>query len=275
MNNTQDRITRLTPVDIAKRKGGQKIVAQVAYHSSVAKIIDRHCDFILVGDSLGMNLLGMDTTVPVTLEAMIQQGQAVVRATCQALIVVDLPFGSYEESPEQAFRNASRIMKETDAGSVKMEGGAHMADTVSFLVQRGIPVMGHIGLTPQAVNAMGGFRVQGKAEGAGDILTADARAISDAGAFAMVIEGVVEPVARKMTESIPTVTIGIGGSPACDGQILLFDDLMGINDWVPKFVRKFANLRQEIDRAASEYREAVLDGSFPAIEETYQVKEPK
>lgn len=275
MNNTRDRITRLTPVDIAKRKGGQKIVAQVAYHSSVAGIIDRHCDFILVGDSLGMNLLGMDTTVPVTLEAMIQQGQAVVRATRQALIVVDLPFGSYEESPEQAFRNASRVMKETDAGSVKMEGGAHMVDTVSFLVQRGIPVMGHIGLTPQAVNAMGGFRVQGKAEGADDILMADARAISDAGAFAMVIEGVVEPVARKMTESIPTVTIGIGGSPACDGQILLFDDLMGINDWVPKFVRKFANLRQEIDRAASEYREAVLDGSFPAIEETYQVKEPK
>ena len=217
----------------------------------------------------------MDTTVPVTLEAMIQQGQAVVRATRQALIVVDLPFGSYEESPEQAFRNASRVMKETDAGAVKMEGGAHMADTVSFLVRRGIPVMGHVGLTPQAVNAMGGFRVQGKAEGADDILTADARAISDAGAFAMVIEGVVEPVARRMTESVPTVTIGIGGSPACDGQILLFDDLMGINDRVPKFVRKFAALGPEIDRAASEYREAVLDGSFPAMEETYRVKRPK
>ena len=291
MASEQKPVKRLTGVDIAKRKGGPKVVAQVAYQSSVAKIIDPHCDFILVGDSLGMNLLGMDTTVPVTLEAMIQQGQAVVRSTRNALVVVDMPFGSYEESPEQAFRNAARVMKETEAGAVKMEGGAHMADTVSFLVQRGIPVMGHIGLTPQAVNAMGGFRVQGKAEGADEQLMADAQAIADAGAFAMVIEGVVEPVARRISENpfvamviegvvepvarrisenIPTVTIGIGGSPACDGQILLFDDLMGINDWVPKFVRKFADLGREIDAAAGAYREAVLDGSFPAVEETYQ-----
>lgn len=272
MSSQKKNVKRVTAVDIAKRKGGQKVVAQVAYHSSVTKIIDRHCDWILVGDSLGMNLLGMDTTVPVTLDAMIQQGQAVMRATENSLIVVDMPFGSYEESPQQAFRNAARIMKETEAGAIKMEGGAHMADTVAFLVQRGIPVMGHIGLTPQAVNAMGGFRVQGKAEGADEILMADVKAVSEAGAFAIVIEGVVEPVARQMTESIPTVTIGIGGSPACDGQILLFDDLMGINDWVPKFVRKFANLRQDIDAAAAAYREAVLDGSFPSKDETYEIK---
>ncbi len=272
MPSDNDQVKRLTAGDIATRRGGQKVVAQVAYHSSVAKIIDRHCDFILVGDSLGMNLLGMDTTVPVTLDAMIQQGQAVVRSTRNALVVVDMPFGCYEESPEQAFRNASRIMKETEAGAVKLEGGAHMAETVAFLVQRGIPVMGHVGLTPQAVNAMGGFRVQGKTEGADDVLMTDASAISEAGAFAIVIEGVVEPLARQMTESIPTVTIGIGGSPACDGQILLFDDLMGVNDWVPKFVRKFADLRREIDAAAGAYREAVLDGSFPTEEETYQAK---
>ena len=272
MASDQNPVKRLTGVDIVKRKGGPKVVAQVAYHSSVAKIIDRHCDFILVGDSLGMNLLGMDTTVTVTLESMIQQGQAVVRSTRNALVVVDMPFGSYEESPEQAFRNAARVMKETEAGAVKMEGGGHMADTVDFLVQRGIPVMGHIGLTPQAVNAMGGFRVQGKSEGADDLLMADAHAIAGAGAFAIVIEGVVEPVARRITENTSTVTIGIGGSPACDGQILLFDDLMGINDWVPKFVRKFADLRQEIDNAAGAYREAVLDGSFPAADETYQSK---
>jgi 3-methyl-2-oxobutanoate hydroxymethyltransferase len=261
---------RLTAVDIARRKGGRKVVAQVAYHSSVARIIDPHCDFILVGDSLGMNLLGMDTTVPVTVEAMIQQGQAVVRATRQALVVVDMPFGAYEESPQQAFRAAARIMKETEAGAVKLEGGAHMAETVAFLVRRGIPVMGHVGLTPQAVNAMGGFRVQGRTDGADAVLLADAKAIADAGAFAIVIEGVVEPLARRMTESISTVTIGIGGSPACDGQILLFDDLMGVNDWVPKFVRKFADLRGEIERAAAAYRAAVEDGSFPAADETYQ-----
>ena len=272
INNTKEDTKRLTAVDISKRKDGRKVVAQVAYHSSVSTIIDPHCDFILVGDSLGMNLLGMETTVPVTVEAMIQQGQAVVRATRNALIVVDLPFGSYEESPEQAFRNAARIMKETTAGAVKLEGGAHMAETVAFLVRRGIPVMGHIGLTPQAVNAMGGFRVQGKSDGSEELLMADATAISDSGAFAIVIEGVIEPIARKITEQVPVVTIGIGGSPACDGQILLFDDLMGINDWVPKFVRKFANLRKEIDSAAVAYREAVLNGSFPNADETYQPK---
>ena len=226
MASEQVPTKRLTGVDIAKRKGGPKVVAQVAYHSSVAKIIDRHCDFILVGDSLGMNLLGMDTTVPVTLESMIQQGQAVVRSTRNALVVVDMPFGSYQESPEQAFRNAARVMKETEAGAVKMEGGAHMAETVAILVQRGIPVMGHIGLTPQAVNAMGGFRVQGKSEGADDVLMADAQAIAGAGAFAIVIEGVVEPVARRITENIPTVTIGIGGSPFNQPQLSLLRYLL-------------------------------------------------
>ena len=213
MASEQVPTKRLTGVDIAKRKGGPKVVAQVAYHSSVAKIIDRHCDFILVGDSLGMNLLGMDTTVPVTLESMIQQGQAVVRSTRNALVVVDMPFGSYQESPEQAFRNAARVMKETEAGAVKMEGGAHMAETVAFLVQRGHSGHGAYWSDTPGRERDGWFPRSGKiGRGRRRIDGRRSASLPAPGAFAIVIEGVVEPVARRITENIPTVTIGIGGS---------------------------------------------------------------
>src|SRR3954467_12010644 len=196
--SVEPNVRRTTAVDIATRKNGERIVALTSYHAHTAGIVDRYCDFILVGDSLGMVMHGLETTVPVTLDMMILQGRAVMRGSKRALVVVDMPFGSYEEGREQAFRNAARVLKETGAGAIKMEGGAHMAETVAFLVRRGIPVMGHVGLTPQSVNTMGGFRVQGRSVEGQQLLEADARAISDAGAFAIVMEGIVEPVARAV-----------------------------------------------------------------------------
>lgn len=265
-------IRRLTAVDIGRRKGGDKVVSLTAHHAQIAGLVDRHVDFLLVGDSLGMVVHGLETTVPVTLEMMILHGQAVVRATKRALVVVDMPFGAYEEGPQQAFRNAARVLKETGAGAIKLEGGSHMAETVAFLVRRGVPVMGHVGLTPQAVNTMGGFRVQGRGEAAERMLDADARAIAEAGAFAVVLEGMVEPVARRITEALPTVTIGIGASAACDGQILVLDDMLGLSDRVPKFVRKFGSLREHIEGAVAAYAEAVRCDSFPGPEEVYRPK---
>jgi 3-methyl-2-oxobutanoate hydroxymethyltransferase len=265
-------VRRVTAVDIAGRKNGERIVALTAYHAHTAGIVDQYCDFILVGDSLGMVMHGLETTVPVTLDMMILQGRAVMRGSKRALVVVDMPFGSYEESREQAFRNASRILKETGAGAIKMEGGAHMAETVAFLVRRGVPVMGHVGLTPQAINTMGGFRVQGRGEEGQKILEADARAISDAGAFAIVMEGIIEPVARAVTRSIPAPTIGICASPACDGQILVLEDMLGLSDWTPKFVKKFGSLRQHIEAAVSDYAKEVRAGTFPGPEHVYQSK---
>src|SRR4051812_9711083 len=200
--SVEPNVRRTTAVDIATRKNGERIVALTSYHAHTAGIVDRYCDFILVGDSLGMVMHGLETTVPVTLDMMILQGRAVMRGSNRALVVVDMPFGSYEEGREQAFRNAARVLKETGAGAIKMEGGAHMAETVAFLVRRGVPVMGHVGLTPQSINTMGGFRVQGKGEEGQKILEADARAIAEAGAFAIVMEGIVEPVARAVTRSI-------------------------------------------------------------------------
>ncbi|MHC2018216.1 3-methyl-2-oxobutanoate hydroxymethyltransferase [Methylobacterium sp. CM6247] len=264
---------RIRAVDLAKRKAeGAKIIALTAYHAHTASILDPHCDFILVGDSLGMVMHGMETTLPVTLEMMIVQAQAVIRGTSRALIVVDMPFGSYEASLQQAFMSAARVLKETGAGAIKMEGGARFAETVAFLVERGIPVMGHIGLTPQSVNTMGGFRVQGRGEEGERKLMQDAQAISDAGAFAIVLEGIVEPVARAIATnpSITTVTIGIGASTACDGQILVLEDMLGLSDRVPKFVKRFGSLRGQIEGAVEAYAEEVRAGRFPADEHTYQ-----
>lgn len=264
---------RIRAVDLVKRKAeGRKIIALTAYHAHTAGILDPHCDFILVGDSLGMVMHGMETTLPVTLEMMIVQAQAVIRGTSRALIVVDMPFGSYEASPQQAFMNAARVLKETGAGAIKMEGGARFAETVAFLVERGIPVMGHIGLTPQSVNTMGGFRVQGRDPDGERKLMQDAQAISDAGAFAIVMEGIVEPVARTIatTPSITTVTIGIGASTACDGQILVLEDMLGLSDRVPKFVKRFGSLRSQIEGAVEAYAEEVRAGRFPADEHTYR-----
>lgn len=270
--SVQSAKRRLTAVDIAKRKNADPVVALTAYHAHTASILDSHVDFILVGDSLGMVMHGMESTVPVTLDMMIVQGLAVMRGSSRALVVVDMPFGSYEASKEDAFRSAARIMKETGAGAVKLEGGEHMAETVEFMVRRGIPVMGHVGLTPQAINTMGGFRVQGKSDESQAQTERDAKAISDAGAFAIVMEGIVEPVARKITQDIPTVTIGIGASPQCDGQILVLEDMLGLNDWTPKFVQRFGSLREHIEEAVTGYANAVRDRSFPGDDHVYARK---
>ncbi|CAO4164397.1 3-methyl-2-oxobutanoate hydroxymethyltransferase [Methylorubrum populi] len=263
---------RLQAVDLIKRKAeGRKIIALTAYHAHTANIVDAYCDFVLVGDSLGMVMHGMESTLPVTLEMMILQAQAVMRGTSRALVVVDMPFGSYEASREQAFLNAARVLKETGAGAVKLEGGARFAETVAFLTERGVPVMGHIGLTPQSVNTMGGFKVQGHGAGDEERLRADARAISDAGAFSIVFEGIVEPVARAIAgdPAIRAATIGIGATAACDGQILVLEDMLGLSDRVPRFVKSFGSLRTHIEEAVRAYADEVRAGRFPAEDHTY------
>jgi len=270
--SAQAPAVRTTSVDIRARKGGAPIVSLTAYSAPAAAIADRHVDFLLVGDSVGMVMHGYETTVPVSLELMITHGRSVVRGAKHALVVVDMPFGTYEESPIVAFRNAARVLKETECGAVKLEGGRHMAETVRCLVSRGIPVMGHIGLTPQAINTLGGFRAQGRTEDQWDDLEADATAISDAGAFAIVLEAIAEPLAARITKAVPVPTIGIGASAACDGQILVMDDMLGLTPRVPKFVRQFGRVGEAIDRAIADYAMSVRDRSFPAIEHTYGVK---
>lgn len=262
----------MTSVDIRARKGGAPIVSLTAYSAPSAAIADRHVDFLLVGDSVGMVVHGFETTLPVSLEMMILHGSAVVRGSKRALVVVDMPFGSYEESPAVAFRNAARVIRETGCGAVKIEGGRKMADTVCYLVERGIPVMGHVGLTPQSINTLGGFRAQGRTEDQWDALEADAMAISDAGAFAVVLEAIAEPLAERITKAVAAPTIGIGASAACDGQILVMDDMLGMSARVPKFVRKFGQVGQAIDHAIADYAASVRDRSFPAPEHTYGMK---
>ncbi len=260
---------RVTAPDITARKGGEPIVSLTAYHAHTAALADKYCDFLLVGDSLGMVMHGYETTVPVPLELMIMHGRAVVRGARRALVVVDMPFGSYEESPNVAFRNAARIMKETDCGAVKLEGGQRMADTIEFLVARGIPVMAHIGLTPQSINVLGGFKVQGRTEAQWDALVEDAIAVSEAGAFSVVLEAIPEPLAVRITQSIPIPTIGIGASAACDGQILVMEDMLGLSPRVPKFVRAFGQVGAAIEGAIAAYAEEVRAHRFPAPEHTY------
>lgn len=262
-------IRRLTVPQIAGRKGGDPIVALTASHVQFARILDAHCDVLLVGDSLGMVSHGFDSTLPVSLELMIAHGAAVVRGTQRALVVVDMPFGSYEESPQVAFRSAARIMAETGCQAVKLEGGVRMAETIAFLTARGIPVMGHIGLTPQSSNTMGGFKTQGRDEDSWPLHHADAAAVAEAGAFSVVLEGMVEPLAAAVSAGCAIPTIGIGASAVCDGQILVMEDMLGLGDWAPKFVRKFADLRAEVDRAAGDYAAAVRARSFPGEEEVY------
>lgn len=270
-----EELRRLTAPDIARRKGGDKIVSLTAYHAHTARIIDPFVDFLLVGDSLGMVMHGYESTVPVPLDLMIMHGAAVVRGSRRALVVVDMPFGSYEESPAIAFRNAARVMKETGCGAVKLEGGARMAETIHYLTQRGIPVMAHIGLTPQAVNVMGGFKTQGRSIEEWPALEEDARAISEAGAFAVVLEGMAEPLAAKITKSIPIPTVGIGASSECDGQILVLEDMLGLSPRVPRFVKRFAELGLAIREAVESYAREVRKGEFPAKEHTYDLREPK
>ncbi|MFT9417584.1 3-methyl-2-oxobutanoate hydroxymethyltransferase [Acetobacter sp.] len=239
------------------------VVALTAYTTPMARLLDPHCDLLLVGDSLGMVVYGMESTLAVSVDMMVAHGQAVVRGSQKACVAVDMPFGSYQESPQQAFRVAADIMARTGAGCVKLEGGQEMAPAIEFLVQRGIPVIGHIGLKPQAVHAHGGFRTVGRGSEAEQVM-ADALAVEKAGAFAVVIESTMEPLSRAITEALGILTIGIGASPQCDGQILVAEDMLGLfPDFTPRFVRKFANLRQEVDRAVADYAHAVRTRTFP------------
>jgi len=267
------RVKRLTAPDIRARKGGEPIVSLTAYHAHTAAIADPYVDFLLVGDSLGMVMHGYESTVPVPLELMIMHAKAVVRGSRKALVVVDLPFGSYEESPSVAFRNAARVMKETDCGAVKLEGGAHMAETIAFLVRRGIPVMAHIGLTPQSINVMGGFKTQGRTTDEWAPIVEDAKAVSEAGAFAVVLEAMAEPLAARITREIAAPTIGIGASAACDGQILVMEDMLGLSPRVPKFVKEFGRLGEAIRSAIAGYADEVKARTFPAPEHTYALRD--
>ncbi len=274
--STEIRSKRITTRDIRARKGGTPIVSLTAYTTPMARLLDPHVDILLVGDSLGMVLYGLETTLAVSLDMMIAHGAAVVRGSRAACVVVDLPFGSYQESREQAFRSAARLMAETGAGGVKLEGGREMADTIAYLVARGIPVMGHIGLMPQAVHVAGGFRAHGRAEDEAAAIHADARAVADAGAFAVVVEGTVEPLARAVTESIAIPTIGIGASPACDGQVLVIDDVLGLfNDFTPKFVKRYAELAPLVEQAAQAYAADVRSRAFPAAQHCFGAAKPK
>lgn len=267
---TEKPVRRTTVPQIAARKGGDPIVSLTSYHAHTAAIVDRHADFILVGDSLGMVMHGMETTVGVPLDLMIMHGRAVVRGTKRALIVVDMPFGTYEESPNMAFRNAAKIMKETGCGAVKLEGGARMAETIHFLVERGIPVMAHTGLTPQSSHVMGGFKTQGRDEDTWPAHENDARAVTDAGAFAVVLEGMVEPLAARITKQIDIPTIGIGASPDCDGQILVLEDMLGLNPKPPKFVKVYGDLLNQIESAVEAYANDVRARTFPTEDEVYR-----
>lgn len=258
------QVKRVSVPDIAARKGQDPVVVLTAYSVSMARLLDDHCDCLLVGDSLGMVLYGLDSTLPVTLDMMINHGAAVVRGSSKACILVDLPWASYQESPAQAFRNAARVLAETGAQAVKLEGGEEMAETVDFLVRRGIPVMGHVGLTPQAVNALGGYRARGRSDAEQAKILGDAKAIADAGAFSIVVEGVVEPLARQITEQVPVVTIGIGASAACDGQVLVSDDMLGLfGGFTPKFVKRYAEIGETVAKAAADYAAEVRSRAFP------------
>jgi 3-methyl-2-oxobutanoate hydroxymethyltransferase len=275
--SVQSAIRRKTAPDILARKNGEPIVMLTSYHAHTASLVDRYCDVILVGDSLGNVMHGFETTIPVTLEMMILQGHAVMRGSKQSLVVVDMPFGSYEASKEQAFHSAARILKETHCGAVKLEGGARMAETIAFLTERSIPVMAHIGLTPQSIAALGSFRSQGKEEAEaiargenvpGPIQN-DAIAVAQAGAFSVVIEAVAEPLARKITETISIPTIGIGASAACDGQVLVLEDMLGLSARVPKFVKRYGNLGPMIEAAIEGYATDVRSRAFPGPEHVY------
>lgn len=270
--STQSEIRRITAPDILARKNGEPIVALTSYHAHTAGLLDAYVDVILVGDSLGMVMHGLETTVPVTLEMMVLQGRAVMRGSKRALVVVDMPFGSYEESKEQAFRNCARVLKETHCGAIKLEGGVRMAETIRFLVERGVPVMAHIGMTPQSINTLGSFRAQGRDEAEWDKFLADARAVADAGAFSVVVEAVAEPLGKRITEEIPIPTIGIGASAACDGQILVLEDMLGLSQRVPKFVKRYGELAGHIEGAVKAYAEEVRSRKFPGPEHVYPLK---
>ncbi|MEK9662348.1 MAG: 3-methyl-2-oxobutanoate hydroxymethyltransferase [Alphaproteobacteria bacterium] len=273
--STSAETRRIGVPDLRARKGKAPIASLTAYTTPMARVLDPHMDMLLVGDSLGMVLYGMESTLGVTLDMMIAHGAAVVRGSSHACIVVDMPFASYEESPQAAYRAAARILAETGCAAVKLEGGVAMAETIAFLTQRGIPVLAHIGLTPQSVNAFGGFKVQGRNDARAAQIAADADAVAAAGAFAVVIEGTTEPLAREITQAIDIPTIGIGASPACDGQILVTEDMVGLfAEYTPKFVKRYAELGDQIADAAQAYANDVQARRFPGPEHCFGVPKP-
>ena len=275
-NPTPAPMKRLTVPGIRARKSGgvtaEPLVMLTAYTARQAQLLDAHCDLLLVGDSLGQVIYGLPSTIPVTLEMMANHGAAVVRGSYHSVVVVDMPFGSYEASPEQAFASAAFLLKQTGAAAVKLEGGAAMAPTIAFLNQRGIPVMGHIGLTPQAVNVLGGYAARGRSDAEAEKIVSDAIALDQAGAFAIVIEGVVEPIAIAATKAVSCPTIGIGASAQCDGQVLVTEDMLGMFERVPRFVKRYEDIAGVIDRTVAQYAEEVRARAFPGEEQTYQPK---
>jgi 3-methyl-2-oxobutanoate hydroxymethyltransferase len=272
-NPTPAPMKRLTVPAIRQRKGGEPLVMLTAYTVRTAQLLDPHCDMLLVGDSLGQVVYGLPSTVPVTLEMMAAHGAAVVRGSYHSVVIIDMPFGSYESSPEKAFESAAWILKQTGAAAVKMEGGETMAPTVRFLSDRGIPVMGHVGLTPQAVNILGGYGARGRTEAEARKIVADASAIAEAGAFSIVVEGVVEPIAIDITRSVGCPTIGIGASAQCDGQVLVAEDMLGLFERTPRFVKRFDDLAGRISAAVETYAADVRSRAFPGPEQTYAPKD--
>jgi len=273
---TPQPMRRLTVPKIRQRKKDgvteQPLVMLTAYTARQAQLLDEHCDLLLVGDSLAQVIYGLPSTIPVTLEMMANHAAAVVRGSYHSVVIVDMPFGSYEASPRQAFESASRLLKESGAAGVKLEGGAAMAETVAFLTERGIPVMGHVGLTPQAVNVLGGYAARGRSDAEAEKIVGDAKALDEAGAFAIVVEGVVEPIAISVTEGVSCPTIGIGASAQCDGQVLVCEDMLGMFERVPRFVKRYEEMAEVISRAAATYAAEVRDRSFPGEAQTYQPK---
>jgi 3-methyl-2-oxobutanoate hydroxymethyltransferase len=263
---------RLTVPKLRAMKGGEPIVMLTAYTARMAQLLDPHCDLLLVGDSLGQVIYGLPSTVPVTLEMMCAHGAAVVRGSYHSVVAVDMPFGAYEASPTQAFESASRILKETGAAAVKLEGGEAMAETIAFLSARGIPVIGHVGLTPQAVNALGGYGARGKTEAEAAKILADARAVDAAGCFLLVLEGVMEEVADAATEAVSCPTIGIGASASCDGQVLVTEDMLGLFERAPRFVKRYDDFAARIGEAAAAYAAEVRSRAFPGEEQIYRPK---
>ena len=275
-NPTPSPMKRLTIPAIRRRKAGgvtaEPIVMLTAYTARQAQLLDAHCDLLLVGDSLGQVIYGLPSSVPVTLDMMAAHGAAVVRGSYHAAVLVDMPFGSYEASPRQAFESAARLLKETGCAGVKLEGGQAMAETVAFLTQRGIPVMGHVGLTPQAVNVLGGYNARGRSDAEAAKIVTDAKALDEAGAFAIVVEGVVEPIAIEVTKAVACPTIGIGASAQCDGQVLVTEDMLGMIERVPRFVKRYESIAETISGAVEKYAAEVRARTFPGIEQTYQPK---
>ena len=270
VHNSQKRVS--IP-ELRNMKGGAKIVMLTAYTKPMAQLLDAHCDVLLVGDSLGMVVYGLDSTLGVSLDTMIMHTQAVMRGSSHACVLLDMPFGSYQESKEQAYRNCARAMAESGAQGLKLEGGAELVETVEFLVARGIPIMPHIGLMPQRVNEMGGFKAQGREDDAAKKWTTIARQFEAAGAFGLLIEGTVEPVARAVAEAIKVPLIGIGASPACDGQVLVTEDILGLfPDFTPKFAKRYVEMGAAVSEAVAAYASDVRAGKFPALEHCFGVK---